>query len=74
MDICFFNYRGYGSSTGTPTPDNLKSDGKHVYEYIKLNYEISSKILIHGESIGGMVAIYLAKLYQHEIALLIADR
>ena len=70
-DILFWNYRGYGQSTGFSTFDNVKKDILELYDEIKkLNkYE---KIGVHGYSIGGIPAIHLAK--NRNIDLLISDR
>lgn len=60
FDICYFNYRGYGASEGSASPAKVKADGLAVLNYLQREYKIE-KIIIHGESIGGMVGCYLAK-------------
>mmetsp|Transcript_17124 Transcript_17124/g.28612 ORF Transcript_17124/g.28612 Transcript_17124/m.28612 type:complete len:1081 (+) Transcript_17124:109-3351(+) len=63
LDVCIFNYRGYGDSTGTPDPTAIKSDGLIVARYLLQRFP-NRGIIIHGESIGGMVATHVArKLY-----------
>jgi hypothetical protein len=50
--ICMcINYRGYGKSTGIPTPTGLKNDGCIVAEYLR-NIKGVSRLVIHGESVG----------------------
>jgi hypothetical protein len=71
FDICFFNYRGYPGSEGQASPAKVKADAMVVYNYLKSDLKVE-KILVHGESIGGMAACYLAK--HASIDLLIADR
>ena len=59
MDVVLFNYRGYGMSTGVPSPSRLKSDGVAVYDYVR-QVMGATKLIIHGESVGGMVATHIA--------------
>jgi hypothetical protein len=50
--ICIYiNYRGYGKSTGIPTPTGLKNDGCIVAKYLR-NIKGVSRLVIHGESVG----------------------
>mmetsp|Transcript_2287 Transcript_2287/g.3510 ORF Transcript_2287/g.3510 Transcript_2287/m.3510 type:complete len:496 (+) Transcript_2287:127-1614(+) len=62
MNVCVFNYRGYGDSSGVPDPSRVKDDGlavaQHLKETMKVNY-----LYLHGESIGGMVACHIARHY-----------
>ena len=70
-DILFWNYRGYRHSDGFSTFENVKNDIVELYDEIqKLNKY--NKIGVHGYSIGGIPAIYLAK--NRNIDLLISDR
>lgn len=59
VDFFAFNYRGYGRSTGSPTPSAIKADALKVFEYATKEYRPRS-VLVHGESIGGMVAAHVA--------------
>jgi alpha/beta superfamily hydrolase len=34
FNVFLWNYRGYGFSTGKPTPANLKSDIDKVHDYL----------------------------------------
>ena len=65
-----WNYRGYGTSTGTPSIIKCQKDAEVVYEHYKNRLEIE---IVHGFSIGGACAIHLGKKYS-DIKLLIADR
>jgi hypothetical protein len=58
-DVFVYNYRGYGNSGGIPTPVALQADSLVVLQYIDQQYH-PSRILLHGESIGGMMACYIA--------------
>ena len=60
MDVCYFNYRGYNLSEGVPTPDLLKSDGMCIFRYLRDVLGMTS-IVLHGESVGGMVAAHIAR-------------
>lgn len=68
--VCLWNYRGYGRSTGTPSLSNHERDVLEVYE--KVIAEGFSPKIVHGYSIGGPIAIYLASL--KPVSMLIADR
>ena len=58
FDICIWNYRGYGRSQGLPNPDNIVSDGLELTNFLKMTKEYK-RILVHGESLGGAVAVKL---------------
>ena len=75
LDVVVFNYRGYGCSTGVPTPYRLKSDGMAVMKYI-IEVKHVTHVIIHGESIGGMVAAHIAShsVYKDHIRMLICDK
>ena len=70
-DILFWNYRGYGFSEGNVDFDNICEDVICIYDYISTNFQYN-KIAVHGLSIGGVPACYLAS--KRNISLLIADR
>ena len=74
IDYCSWNYRGFGTSSGSPSLSNTFEDVQAVYDHlILLGYK---KIGLHGRSIGGACAIHLAdkltKLGQ-PISFLITD-
>ena len=71
IDILFWNYRGYGFSDGSANFNNVCDDILEVYDYMNTNYQYS-KIAVHGLSIGGVPACYLAS--KRNINLIIADR
>lgn len=35
-DVCMFNYRGYGLSTGNPNPHSIKQDATQVYTHLQV--------------------------------------
>ncbi|MGI9282308.1 MAG: alpha/beta hydrolase [Endozoicomonas sp.] len=60
-----FNYRGYGSSNGSPSEESLVADGWAQYEYLTREKGISSgRILLMGRSLGSGVAVQLAQQVQ----------
>jgi hypothetical protein len=60
FDYCVFNYRGYGLTSGVPTPEGIKADGEVVVDYLRKEKKIT-RLIIHGESIGGMTASHIAR-------------
>jgi pimeloyl-ACP methyl ester carboxylesterase len=59
-DICIWNYRGYGLSTGRATLKNVKQDADLVFGHMVsvLRYK---RVIIHGISIGGIPSCHLAR-------------
>ena len=71
IDMCVWNYRGYGRSKGSPSADALRTDGQSLYNFLS-KVKMYEKIGLHGESIGAMVASHLAR--RNEPSFLFADR
>ena len=64
VNLVIWNYRGYGRSQGGHiSPTAIMRDGEKVYQYVKSNM-VTGKVGIHGESLGGCVASYIAKKCQ----------
>ncbi|MCD6173716.1 MAG: hypothetical protein J7J96_08015 [Sulfurimonas sp.] len=55
--VYLVKYRGYGTSSGTPTEKALYSDALHIYDSIKTSY---FSISVIGRSLGSGIATYLA--------------
>ena len=73
VDILFWNYRGYGASTGHSTFRNVKNDVISLYdEVVGRNRSDWDMIGVHGYSIGGIAAAHLARYRQ--VDLLVSDR
>ena len=70
-DILFWNYRGYGLSEGHCTFKNNKKDILELFDEIKKTNKYE-KFGVHGYSIGGISATFLAK--NRDIDLLVSDR
>jgi len=60
INVFLWNYRGYGRSTGTPSPHILKKDGEYIVDYLRREMGIK-RLGAHGESVGGVIAAHLAK-------------
>ena len=68
-DMVMFDYRGYGSSDGSPSEKNCYQDASHVYLWLLENGYQKDQIIVLGESIGSGVATYIAD--KHEIKYLV---
>lgn len=73
LDVFVFNYRGYGRSKGSPSPSVLKGDAVCLLQQLHRLYSPET-VLIHGESIGGMIACHLAAHCPNLIHGLVVDR
>ncbi len=71
FNLFMWNYRGYGRSEGFPTPHNLLLDAEQVARYLRDQLHVRA-LVVHGESIGGVVATHVAAKCGCE--MLCADR
>lgn len=78
IDICYIlklnlvlvDYRGYGDSAGIPESKFLLQDAKTAYLHLRDTYE-ANEIIIWGESLGGIAAIWTAHKFKcHALILL----
>jgi len=61
LSVCIFDYRGYGTSSGSPSEEGTYLDADAVWNYLVGKREIpSSRIILFGHSLGGGVASHLA--------------
>ncbi|MDO8291764.1 MAG: alpha/beta hydrolase, partial [Gallionella sp.] len=68
-----FDYRGYGSSGGTPSEQGTYRDAEAAWRYLTEQRRIPScRIVLFGESLGGAVGAWLAAR-QKPAALVIAS-
>ncbi|CAI5721662.1 unnamed protein product [Hyaloperonospora brassicae] len=70
--VLVYNYRGYGRCKGSPSPAMHNFDGLAIVSYLKTERGFG-QIAVHGESLGGLVATYVASMSPH-VNVLIADR
>ena len=60
INVMTWNYRSYGRSKGTPSPDNLKEDIEAIYNYMRKEMGIQGKIGVYGRSLGGIPSSYIS--------------
>ncbi|MFO0992969.1 MAG: alpha/beta hydrolase [Hyphomicrobiales bacterium] len=58
--VMFLSYRGYGTSTGSPSEAGLISDANAAYDWLVQHDVPASKIVLVGESLGTGVSMQLA--------------
>lgn len=62
VNIFIFDYRGYGQSRGTPSEQGTYLDAKAALDYLRSREDVSiHKIVYYGRSLGGALAVELAK-------------
>lgn len=72
MNLFVVDYRGFGTSDGYPTKDFLREDGEISYEYLHYHCQIPhKKIIIWGESLGGIPAVWTASKFKCKALILI---
>jgi uncharacterized protein len=71
MGLLAIEYRGYASSTGSPSEQGLKLDGEAAYAAAIASGVAPERIVALGESLGSGVAIALAA--RHKIGALVLD-
>lgn len=60
FSVLVYDYRGFGTSTGSPTEDGLYADGTAAYQWLLDFGWKANEIVLWGESLGGGVATELA--------------
>jgi alpha-beta hydrolase superfamily lysophospholipase len=76
LNLFVADYRGYGSSGGTPTLTNMIKDANPIFEGFKrvLKEKVfSGNLFIMGRSLGSASAIELASHYQSQLTGLIIE-
>lgn len=72
FNVLTYDYQGYGTSSGSPSETNSYKDLDAAFEYLVAEKRISpDKIILHGRSLGGGVAVDLAA--RKEVAGLILE-
>ena len=72
LNVLIFDYRGYGSSGGSPSEEGLYLDAGAVFGYLENIRKVpSDRLIVYGESLGAAVAIDLAG--KHNLAGIIID-
>ena len=71
LSVFIIDYRGYGDSSGIATENGTYIDAETAFYFLKNEKNISEDdIIIFGRSLGGAVAIWLAKKYK-SLALIV---
>lgn len=66
-NVLMLEYRGYGSSTGTPNEQGLLIDAQTGLDYIRDRQDLKrTKVVVYGQSLGGALAIQLVAGNQGE--------
>jgi len=69
VNVLLVDYRGYGSSSGTPDEQGLGLDAEAVLDALSWRTDIDhNKIVLFGRSLGGAVAIESANSTAHSTA------
>lgn len=72
FSVFAYDYRGYGTSDGQPSEQHAYQDAKAAYAYLTQELGVkSNRLLVHGRSLGGGSAVYLAT--QHPVAGVILE-
>lgn len=76
INLFVADYRGYGSSGGTPTFTNMVGDAHRIFKAfldIRHNEHYTGDVSVMGRSLGSMSAIELALCYQEQVKGLIIE-
>lgn len=64
FSIFAYDYRGYGTSDGSPSEQNAYQDAEAAYAYLTQQLQIPpDRIIVYGRSVGGGSAVELATRY-----------
>jgi uncharacterized protein len=66
--VMFFDYRGYGGSTGAPTEAALRMDAETAYDWVRAQKVPAKSIVLSGHSLGTGICVMLAS--SREVAAL----
>jgi hypothetical protein len=70
VNVMVFNYGGYGQSQGSPSVFNTYRDVDAAFTHVtKVRNTPNKRIIVHGFSIGGGPATYLASKYPIDLVL-----
>ncbi len=75
-DVMIFDYRGYGASDGSPSPDNTYQDGlAALQEAQNRAQQLGVPIIVLGQSLGGAIALRATVDFEarDNVALFVAD-
>ena len=76
INFCVVDFRGYGTSEGTPKYTYMLTDAKSIFrEYLALIKErgFTGKVFVMGRSLGSASALEIASRYPEEVSGLILE-
>ncbi len=71
VSVLLFDYRGYGASEGSPSEEGTYRDAEAAYDSLRARGFAPRQIALYGESLGGAVAIELAR--RREVACVVSE-
>jgi fermentation-respiration switch protein FrsA (DUF1100 family) len=73
-NVFMVSYRGYGKSEGSPTEKGLLLDAEAALDFVIDRNDVNtSKIFLFGRSLGGAVALHLARLRREHLRGIIIE-
>ena len=73
-NLFVFDYRGYGESEGKPEPKGVFEDAVAALDYLRARTDIDTgKLLVFGQSLGGMIAIAASGASPQGIRAVVAE-
>eukprot|EP01036_Dinobryon_divergens_P037170 gene37170-48571_t len=74
VNVLMMDYRGYGSSDGTPSEAGLNMDAEAVLHFAHTHHRLQGSVLVaFGRSLGGAVSIELAHRFPHLIGAVVVE-
>ncbi|CDJ41635.1 phospholipase/carboxylesterase domain containing protein, putative [Eimeria tenella] len=74
VNILIISYRGYGYSEGSPTEEGVYTDAEAALDFLLENKTVNNRdIFVFGRSIGGAVAIELARRRSDELKGIVVE-
>jgi pimeloyl-ACP methyl ester carboxylesterase len=67
VSVFAYDYSGYGSSSGVPTPANTFADCDAVIKYVTTAFNPQT-LICWGQSLGSGPSVYMAKKYPHLVS------
>eukprot|EP00468_Gymnochlora_sp_CCMP2014_P004406 CAMPEP_0167755122 /NCGR_PEP_ID=MMETSP0110_2-20121227/8647_1 /TAXON_ID=629695 /ORGANISM="Gymnochlora sp., Strain CCMP2014" /LENGTH=315 /DNA_ID=CAMNT_0007641071 /DNA_START=206 /DNA_END=1153 /DNA_ORIENTATION=- len=64
VNLVFYDYTGYGQSSGLATPRDVEADADAVYQYLIDSGVKEEDIILYGQSLGSVPTCYLARKHQ----------
>lgn len=69
-NVFMLEYRGYGTSTGSPDQKGLMVDAQTALDHLRQGTETKDdRIVVYGQSLGGAVSVQLVGQNQHKNAI-----